>query len=140
MTDIQIERPNFELTESTPIAPVGTIFSVIDKTVVVQTQTHGNVLDMESLLVLTDEKVVLGEVFETFGPVDRPFYSVRFNSVDEIPSGAKSGARVAYVPSYARTQLVQVEKLKLLKGTDASNRFDEEAGDDVSRSFSGAGA
>ncbi|SAL96518.1 hypothetical protein [Absidia glauca] len=130
VTDIQIERPNFELTDSTPVAPVGTIFSVIDKTVVVQTQTHGNVLDMESLLVLTDDRVVLGEVFETFGPVDRPFYSVRFNSMDEIPSAAKSGARVAYVPSYARTQLVQVEKLKLLKGTDASNRFDEEAGDD----------
>ncbi|KAI8328784.1 Gar1/Naf1 RNA binding region-domain-containing protein [Chlamydoabsidia padenii] len=130
LTDITIERPEFVVTESTVVELVGTIFSVIDKTVVVQSHTTPFVLDMESLLVMEDGRTILGEVFETFGPVDRPFYSVRFNTVDEIPQNAVKGAKVSYVPGYERTRLVQVEKLKLIKGTDASNRYDEEAGDD----------
>ncbi|KAI8093812.1 Gar1/Naf1 RNA binding region-domain-containing protein [Halteromyces radiatus] len=128
VTDIVINKPQFEMKEDTEIRPVGEIFSVIDKTVVVQSRPGLAVLDMESLLVFED-RVMLGEVFETFGPVERPFYSVRFNDADEIDrSHAIDGAAIYYVPSYERTQLVQVEKLKLIKGTDASNRYDEEVG------------
>lgn len=74
-------------------------------------------------------------MFETFGPVSRPFYSVRFNTAEEIDrERAKVGSRVFYVPSY-KSALVQVEELKKMKYTDASNAFDEEV-EEHEREFS----
>lgn len=75
-------------------------------------------------------------MFETFGPVSRPFYSVRFNTAEEIDrERAKVGSRVFYVPSYNKSALVQVEELKKMKYTDASNAFDEEV-EEHEREFS----
>ncbi|ORZ11490.1 Gar1/Naf1 RNA binding region-domain-containing protein [Absidia repens] len=133
VTDITIETPTVKvIPDSMRIDSIGTIVNVMDKTVVVQQHMGCNtVLDMGSLLVFEQDRYVLGEVFETFGPVESPFYSVRFNTVDEIDhERTVKGAAIGYVPSYERTQLVQVEQLKLIKGTDASNQYDEEVGAD----------
>ncbi|KAG0170864.1 hypothetical protein DFQ30_001892 [Apophysomyces sp. BC1015] len=132
ITDLHIERPSFEIRPETTLLPVGEIYRLIDKVIVVQSFAADAtpVLDMGTLFVY-DDRVVMGEIFETFGPVARPFYSVRYNMADEIDKERSVvGAKVYYVPSYEKTQLVEVEKLKLIKGSDASNLYDEEAGED----------
>ena len=56
-------------------------------------------------------------------------YSVRFRGVDSIDMNAvKVGRRVYSVPS--QCSFVFTEKLKQMKGTDASNMHDEEPGED----------
>lgn len=65
--------------------------------------------------------------------MSKPFYSILYNSSDEIDKErAIVGATVYYVPSYSRTQVVPTDQLKLQKGTDASNAFDEEINESVS--------
>jgi H/ACA ribonucleoprotein complex non-core subunit NAF1 len=40
------------------------------------------------------------KVFETFGPVKKPFYSIRINSLDDLPSlGVSLGDTVYVVPA-----------------------------------------
>ncbi|KAL0083640.1 Gar1/Naf1 RNA binding region-domain-containing protein [Phycomyces blakesleeanus] len=132
IVEVVIEKPNYILTPQTEIIAIGTIHNVINNVIVVQT-TPGSVfaLDIGTLFVYGDREL-MGEVFETFGPVQRPFYSVRYNKAEEIDKErAVVGARVFFVPSYERTNVIQVEALKKIKGTDASNIYDEEAGEDV---------
>ncbi|CAO3636572.1 unnamed protein product [Cunninghamella blakesleeana] len=126
MADIpKIEIPNYVITPEMNIEYIGDVLNVIDKAIIVQSNINPkNVLDMESLLCFED-RTMLGEVFETFGPIARPFYSVRFNAKEEVPS-VSIGTKIFWVPSYAKSQTVQVEVLKLIKGSDASNRYDEE--------------
>ena len=40
-------------------------------------------LDEDTVMLLEDRSVI-GKIYETFGPVPQPYYSVRFNSDDEI--------------------------------------------------------
>lgn len=131
MTDIpKIEIPNYTITPDMDIEYIGDVLNVIDKAVIIQSNINPkNVLDMESLLCFEDRSM-LGEIFETFGPIARPFYSVRFNAKDEMPN-VSIGTKVFWVPSYAKSQTVQVEVLKLIKGSDASNRYDEEVDESV---------
>ncbi|KAI9015283.1 Gar1/Naf1 RNA binding region-domain-containing protein [Phycomyces nitens] len=137
IVQVVIEKPNFDMTPQTEIIAIGSIYNIINNVIVVQT-TPGSVyaLDIGTLFVYGDREI-MGEVFETFGPVERPFYSVRYNSADEIDkTRARVGERVFFVPSYERTNVIEVEVLKKIKGTDASNIFDEEAGEDVKKSSS----
>jgi hypothetical protein len=80
-----------------------------------------------------ENREIMGEVFETFGPIARPFYTVRFNDETElIKELTVVGAPVFYVPSYQKTQIVPTEALKKIQYTDASNVYDEEIDEDVS--------
>ncbi|KAI7899025.1 Gar1/Naf1 RNA binding region-domain-containing protein [Cokeromyces recurvatus] len=130
--EIVVEKPQFEMTPQTEIVYAGQIFQVIDNVVVVYARSGSEyqTLDQGSLLVYED-RTILGEVFETFGPIVRPFYSVRFNHPQDIDRNlAKLNAPIYYVPSYQKTKIVETEKLKQLKGTDASNLYDEEVDED----------
>ena len=50
-------------------------------------------MDEDSVLLLENRSVV-GKIYETFGPVPQPYYSVRFNSGAEImEKGIKIGER-----------------------------------------------
>ncbi|KAI8355061.1 Gar1/Naf1 RNA binding region-domain-containing protein [Choanephora cucurbitarum] len=132
IVDFVIEKPDMEMTPTTPIVLAGTIYQVIDNVIVIHARTGSELstLDQGSLLVY-ENRQVLGEVFETFGPVVRPYYSVRFNTAQEIDRQlAVVGAPVFYVPSYQKTHLVEVETLKRMKGSDASNMYDEEVGEE----------
>ncbi|KAI7872395.1 Gar1/Naf1 RNA binding region-domain-containing protein [Spinellus fusiger] len=132
ITDIIIEKPIFEMTPTTEVVSVGSIFSIIDNVIVVQ--SHPNpilALDMGTLFIYSDRDI-MGEVFETFGPIARPFYSVRYTTADDMDKEKTIlGDRVFYVPSYVRSKPIEVEVLKRMKGTDASNLYDEEAGEEV---------
>ncbi|KAF9650286.1 NAF1-domain-containing protein [Thelephora ganbajun] len=115
---------------------VGEILSVLqDRIVIVKGLTSqmvgyapDRVLDIETLLVFEDRKV-LGYIHETFGPTHQPLYQVRFN--DKFPldkERAQISRPIFHVPG--RSNFVFVEKLKLAKGSDASNAHDEEPGED----------
>ncbi|CAO3613603.1 unnamed protein product [Cunninghamella echinulata] len=126
MLDIpRIELPEYIITPDIGIEYIGDVLNIIDKAIIVQSYIDPKiVLNMESLLCFEDRSM-LGEIFETFGPIARPFYSVRFNTKAEMPN-TSIGTKVFWVPSYAKSQTVQVEVLKLIKGSDASNEYDEE--------------
>ncbi|KDN45279.1 hypothetical protein K437DRAFT_294582 [Tilletiaria anomala UBC 951] len=103
------------------------------------------VLDTGSVLCLEDGKV-LGSVFETFGSVQQPFYSLLLPPVQPAPDNVNTaaamqplavptkGLKVYYLPSHSTYVLTRMLKL-LPKGSDASNVFDEEIGDEE-REFS----
>lgn len=132
IVDIVVEKPQFELTPQTEIILAGNIFQIIDNVIVIHCRPgcEFSTLDQGSLLVY-ENREIMGEVFETFGPVARPYYSVRFNDSKEINTEfGKIGAAVYYVPSYQKTQIVETEALRKIKGTDASNVYDEEVGED----------
>lgn len=132
IVDIVVEKPQFEMSPQTEIIFAGSIFQIIDNVIVIHCKPHSeySTLDQGSLLVY-ENREVMGEVFETFGPVARPYYSVRFNDAKEINQEfAKVGQDVYFVPSYQKTQIVETEKLRKIKGTDASNVYDEEVGED----------
>jgi len=67
----------------------------------------------------------LRKIFETFGSVQQPFYSLRFppNSAPD-PIVFSLQKPVFYAPSHA--QFVFTRDLRSLKGSDASNVWDEE--------------
>ncbi|KAI8880114.1 NAF1-domain-containing protein [Backusella circina FSU 941] len=128
IVDVVVEKPHFEFTPNTEVIYAGNIYQIIDNVVVIHCRpgAEHSTLDQGSLLVYQDREI-LGEVFETFGPVSRPYYSVRFNNVSEIDTTiCKVGDPIFYVPSYVKTQIVQTEELKKIKGYDASNMYDEE--------------
>ncbi|KAI9282679.1 Gar1/Naf1 RNA binding region-domain-containing protein [Sporodiniella umbellata] len=132
VTEFTIEKPVFDLTQTTEILFAGNVFQVIDHVIVIQARNGAeyNALDAGSLLV-SESREVVGEVFETFGPIARPFYTVRYNDRNEInPALAVVGTPIFYAPSYQKTQVIQTERLKLIKHTDASNFFDEEVAED----------
>ena len=54
------------------------------------------------------------KIFETFGPVSCPLYSVRFNSMEHIAQhGIEIGAKVYYVPNVSEwTHYVFLEHVK----------------------------
>lgn len=87
-------------------------------------------LNEETLLFDANRKSI-GKIFEIFGPVAGPFYSVRFNSLAEIESRGLEvsvGSPVFYAPS--RTDytkyIFNVDEMRREKGSDASWLNDNE--------------
>lgn len=115
---------------------IGKIHSIVDNVVLVaqteeptedQSQRAFDVLDSGSLLSLKDGRV-LGLVYETFGSVKAPFYSVRFPSEDSIDRDTiNPGVPVYYLPTSSTYVLARAIRTK---GSDASNIWDEEVGED----------
>ncbi|KAK6518531.1 H/ACA ribonucleoprotein complex non-core subunit naf1 [Arthrobotrys conoides] len=128
-------RPDVDITASTPIVPLGTIDSVVDDLVLVKASVSGEyqVLNERSVLCFEDRSL-LGWVQETFGRVEQPFYTVRLRDAEEAKQlNATVGRKVSYIPSYST--FLFTKSIRAVKGSDASNFFDEEVGDDE-REFS----
>jgi rRNA processing protein Gar1 len=113
-----------------PIMPIGQVHSITDCLVVVQSSLiHGETqaLDAGSMLAFEDRHV-LGAIYETFGPVQRPFYSIRFNTPNDIDTNrCYKGAVLCASPEYSTFILTAM--LRAIKGSDASNLYDEELSD-----------
>ncbi|CBY35282.1 unnamed protein product, partial [Oikopleura dioica] len=76
-------------------------------------------------MIFKSDRTAIGLLFETFGPVKCPFYSVRFNSKEHLEKlQLKKADEIFYVDEFSFP--VQVEMLKHQKGTDASWQDDEE--------------
>lgn len=120
------ELPDLSIPSDVIIEYLGDIVSISDRTVVIRANVQDNyyVLDEKSLLLLED-RALFGYVSETFGRVQQPMYSVKFKSKEDAETrGARVGEKVYFVESYAN--LVLTQRLRGLKGSDASNWNDEE--------------
>lgn len=119
--DLQISVPEYEAVS------MGTISSVVGTLVVVKAFPNTPALDIDTVLFLDKGTKSLGRVFDTFGPVMTPYYSVRFNDPDDIGRKAiEVGSEVFCAPRTEHTSYVFIEELRKLKGSDASWRHDEE--------------
>ncbi|XP_054711729.1 H/ACA ribonucleoprotein complex non-core subunit NAF1-like [Uloborus diversus] len=108
--------------EEDEIKEVGKVYAIIEKLVVVRSYKDERPLDIDSILFLTSEKP-LGKVFDVFGPIGEPFYSVRFNSTEDITEkNVVVDAPVFFAPSRPEpiTRYVFLEQLQNQKGSDAS--------------------
>lgn len=125
-----IPRPDVTITPDMKLEELGAIEHIVDTIALVTAVTPGEyqVLDSGSVLCTAD-RVVVGAVAETIGKVTTPMYTVRFSSVAEIAElGLAVGTTLYYTPAHAT--FVFTEPLKNIKGSDASNLYDEEAGDE----------
>lgn len=112
---------------------IGVVHSVVDNVVLVEQQSQDttpqsfDVLDCESLLSFDDGRV-LGIVYETFGSVQAPMYTVRFRRAEDIDrEHIYPGRTVFCLPS--SSTFVLTKQLRT-KGSDASNMWDEEVAED----------
>ncbi|KAJ2656171.1 hypothetical protein IWW48_005173 [Coemansia sp. RSA 1200] len=138
--DPQIARPTIDVIPTTAtLRELGVIQAVVGPSVIIrahhspdsksQSQNQVVVVDCESVVALGNRRV-LGLVFDVFGPVTRPMYTVRFPTSEDIDSTeCAPGTVVYYSPELAR--IVDTGAIRRAKGTDASNEYDEEAGSDA---------
>ncbi|KAL7421666.1 hypothetical protein Q5752_003435 [Cryptotrichosporon argae] len=94
----------------------------------------GGWLEEGSVLCFADGRV-LGAVAETFGPLTSPFYQIRLPPPPHpypSPSSLGPGTRLFYANDPAYRSFVNMVALRdpRLKGSDASNVYDEEVGED----------
>jgi H/ACA ribonucleoprotein complex non-core subunit NAF1 len=76
-----IEETFPEITVDYEIRPLGRISTVVESFLVIESFEAEPVLDLGSLVVFEDRKPV-GRVFDVFGPVKQPLYSIRLRPTD----------------------------------------------------------
>lgn len=130
-----------------PLRPIGKIDHVINSVIVIradmntQESMKGQILDEGSLLCLGDRRV-LGAIFETFGSIHSPFYSIRLPPDHQLvvktttsdgseSEPVRSGMQVFYSPTPDFSGLLYTRDIRQsqMKGSDASNLYDEEVGE-----------
>ncbi|KAI9012823.1 Gar1/Naf1 RNA binding region-domain-containing protein [Gaertneriomyces semiglobifer] len=161
----------FPIPEHLAMEQIGHVYGYVDGMLIVQANASGEqkVLDADSAMFHSNRQPI-GRVWDIFGPVTRPMYSVRLvedetttnkqipaqsatadtdgnskedsetksmndgNTTDAAAtpvattSKPETGTPVFVIPSLA--SYVLTEALKRQKGSDASNLWDEEVGDD----------
>ncbi|KAJ2845900.1 hypothetical protein GGI22_006407 [Coemansia erecta] len=131
VVDPHVNRPTIDVVpETATLSELGVIQSIVGASVIIRAHRSAErqVIDSESVVALGDRRVV-GLVFDVFGPVTRPLYSVRFPAPEDIDASVYAvGTPVFYSPELAR--MVDTSTIRI-KGTDASNEYDEEAGSDT---------
>ncbi|XP_061889530.1 H/ACA ribonucleoprotein complex non-core subunit NAF1-like isoform X1 [Entelurus aequoreus] len=122
-----VEELTVSLPDAVALTPVGTVSSIIQKLVIIQSLKDTTPLTDDSIIFRAD-RLALGKVFETFGPVSSPLYVLRFNSPEELSNkGLTLGLTVYCAPDMEEyTGYILIQHLKLLKGSDASWKNDQE--------------
>jgi len=109
------EVPDLDITidENVQLVELGVVFSTVESFVVVKALPQTPALDSDSVLFL-ENRSCLGLVFETFGPVQTPFYSIRFNMDRDISDkNVNVGDKVFYAPDMLEfSNFVFVAQLK----------------------------
>ncbi|SPQ25543.1 8f43c205-7ff4-4704-a337-e14aeeba9b57 [Thermothielavioides terrestris] len=130
IVDEVIPIPDVTITPEMKIERLGNIEFIVENTVVIKSQTPGEVqvLDLGSVLCKED-RTVIGALAEVLGNVRSPMYTVGFRAEDEIKQlGLVVGLPIYYSVEHAN--YVFTQPLREAKGTDASNLHDEEAAAD----------
>ncbi|KAI9086620.1 hypothetical protein K1719_031214 [Acacia pycnantha] len=109
--------------------PVGVVLSIVGTQVIVEGMEKHAPLNDGSILWITETRTPLGLVDEIFGPVKNPYYTVRYNSENEIPKGVRVGTLISFVVEFADHVLNNKDLYK--KGYDASGLNDEEVSDEA---------
>ncbi|SCV71250.1 BQ2448_2838 [Microbotryum intermedium] len=122
--------PEIELLpEDVDIVRFGVVQNLIENVAVVRADTTGSyrVLDQGTIVCWEDRKIA-GTIFDTFGSVFQPFYSLRFPPTSPPSPAAFTTSRpLFYAPTSAT--FVFTRELQAQKGSDASNVWDEEVGE-----------
>jgi rRNA processing protein Gar1 len=128
------ERIDLVLDPGIKLEKIGRVISKVDKLVVIQSiinesRESSPPLDEDTILFDSNRKA-LGKIFEIFGPVNNPFYSLRFASLTEIEERAldlntDSSVYVAQSAEYTKF-IFNVEEIRQMKGSDASWSNDNE--------------
>eukprot|EP00871_Galdieria_phlegrea_P002266 jgi/Galph1/303/GphlegSOOS_G5125.1 len=118
-----IEETFPDISADFEITLVGRIHSIVESYVVVESVEVYPVLDEGSLVVFEDRTPV-GRVFDVFGPVKQPYYSIRVNS-SQVGEKLNQcvGQSVFFVREYS--SFVDLNSANV-KGSDASWFHDEE--------------
>lgn len=121
-------KPDVTITDDMNILEAGIIETLVGNEISIAANTSGEhqVLDAGTILCLEDRSVI-GQIAETFGPVQRPYYIVRFTNAAAISEARISHrTKVFWVEKYANRVFTQNLSVK---GSDASNIHDEEVAD-----------
>ena len=123
--ELVVDVEEIVLTPKDHLNQIGVISGVVEKMVVVKSNINAPALDGESAFFF-ENKTYIGKVFDTFGPVKVPFYTVHLSKKVDV-SKLSVGTKVYYVPfNQEITKYVFIEQLKKIKGSDASWRNDWE--------------
>ncbi|SGY50886.1 BQ5605_C001g00935 [Microbotryum silenes-dioicae] len=117
------------LPETVDIVRFGVVQNLIENVVVIRADTTGSyrVLDQGTIVCWEDRKIA-GTIFDTFGSVLQPFYSLRFPATSPPDPATFTASRpLCYAPTSAH--FVFTRELQAQKGSDASNVWDEEVGE-----------
>ncbi|KAH9811583.1 Gar1/Naf1 RNA binding region-domain-containing protein [Melampsora americana] len=131
---IELPFENVPESDLKDIKSFGVIASLIDNIVVVKgdiNMGYETVLD-EGSMICWQDGTLIGKIFETFGAVTEPHYSIRLPSkLQEMSKNPSENKRfstdtpVYFVPSQSSFLFTSHIKAQP-KGTDASNLYDEE--------------
>merc|ERR1712166_492001 len=123
-----LEALDVTLEADTELFAVGKVVSIVGQIIVVKGTPDKSALSEESIL-FTASRQPLGRVWETFGRVREPHYTVRF--AGPLPEGVEVDCEVFYAPEHADFILAaDIHKAAAMKGSDASNMHDEEPRND----------
>lgn len=109
------------------ILPIGEVVHYTEKLVVIKSLPNTPTIN-EGTILWRHDKTSIAKVFETFGPVKSPFYSILVQSSDEVHQlGLNPGDIVYVVPGdLDLTTYVFTTKLLAERGCDASGKNDQE--------------
>lgn len=123
-----VPKPNVTITGDMNILEAGIVETLVGNEISIAANASGEhqVLDAGTILCL-ENRSVIGQIAETFGPVQRPYYIVRFTNAATISeAGISHRTKVFWVEKYANRVFTQNLSVK---GSDASNIHDEEVAD-----------
>ena len=110
------------------LVKVGKVVSIVDQLVVIESIRSMPPLDLDTIL-FNSNGTAIGAIFDTFGTVIEPHYTVRFTNSEQIKDkNIHLGMETFFSPQTDRviTKFAFVDELKKIKGTDASWENDNE--------------
>lgn len=124
--------PIQELTITVPrssLVQVGKVLSIVGVLVVIESIKSMPPLDLDSVLFDSNGSP-LGQIFDVFGPITEPHYSIRYNNNEQIiVKNVQKDMPVYFLPENNRsiTKFAFLDEIRKHKGTDASTEHDNEA-------------
>ncbi|XP_011404032.1 PREDICTED: H/ACA ribonucleoprotein complex non-core subunit NAF1-like isoform X2 [Amphimedon queenslandica] len=113
------------LPPSIPLSPIGTVLHTIEQLTIIESYPDQPTVD-EGTHLWSDEREYIGELFETIGPVKKPFYTIRM-SIDEESHTLPPGKEIFIAKDEKNfTKYVLKDKLREEKWSDASWKNDSE--------------
>ncbi|DBA86365.1 TPA: hypothetical protein ACH3X2_005596 [Trebouxia sp. C0005] len=86
-----VEPLHVEIGESEPLLAAGTISSILEGTIVVQEAENGRAL-CEGTVLCSEDRIAIGRIEDTFGPVMCPLYTLRWAGQGDMPPSLAVGA------------------------------------------------
>ncbi|KAK5016094.1 hypothetical protein LTR60_002569, partial [Cryomyces antarcticus] len=120
-----IAKPNVVVTPDMTIVALGDVLNIVENTVLIKAYNSGEerIIKEGSVLCL-ENRVVVGAVEDNIGQVREPYYSVLFNSREEMDAlGIKEGTKIFYVEKHA--EYVFTQPLRTAKPYDADDKDEQ---------------